>query len=176
MAKSNIKIVHCRYPKCNKLHETTELKKEDAVQGGSKGNYYHPDCYHMMQTVNQIRDTFIKEVNSALTRQQIGALVSTIYNIVFTKGIDIDFIKFALDYFIKYKPGSLRQPYGLHYIIQNKDVISAWNKEKDRKIRKELKQQAAEMQDNDKEESIDFSESSFKYVPQKSHGFADIFG
>jgi len=46
------KMVHCRYPKCMKLHESTELSKDDAVQGG-KNSYYHPDCYHMMQTVNK---------------------------------------------------------------------------------------------------------------------------
>ena len=53
MAKKE-KMVHCRYPKCSKLHDTTELKESEAVKGGSR-SYYHPDCYHIMQTVTQIR-------------------------------------------------------------------------------------------------------------------------
>ena len=66
------KMVHCRYPKCMKLHESTELSKDDAVQGG-KNSYYHPDCYHMMQTVNKIRDTFIKEIDPTLTGKQANS-------------------------------------------------------------------------------------------------------
>lgn len=132
MAKQKSELVHCRYPKCKNLHETTELKKEDAVQSGG-GHYYHHDCYHTMQTVNQIRDLFIKEINPAMTRQQIGILVSTINNMMFSKQINVDLIKFALEYFVQHKPGALHTPFGLHYIVQNKDVIMAWKKYQEKK-------------------------------------------
>lgn len=138
MAKQKIKMVHCRYPKCMKLHESTELPKDEAYWDGKRG-YYHPDCYHIMQTVNQIRDTFIKEINPLLTGQQVGMLVSTINNIVFSKGIDVDQLKFTVEYFIKNKPGALKYPAGLHYIIQDKDAAAAWKKEQDKKIKEELK-------------------------------------
>ena len=136
--KQQPKMVKCRYPKCNKLHETQELNREDAVQGG-KGSYYHPDCYHMMQTVNKIRDLFCKEINPLMTGQQVGLLVSTINNLVFGKNIDVDYVLFALQWFIKNKPGKLQHPFGLHYVIQNKEIAEAWKKIQESKIRNEIK-------------------------------------
>lgn len=126
MAKQE-KMVRCRYPKCSKLHDSVELRREDAIEGG-KGKYYHPDCYHTLQTVLKIRDLFVTEINPIMTGQQIGALVSTVNNMVFGKGIDVDYIWFALQYFIKYKPGKLHQPHGMHYIVQDRDVVTAWKK------------------------------------------------
>lgn len=142
MAKQKIKLVHCRYPKCMKLHESTELPKEDAYWDGKRG-YYHPDCYHTMQTVNQIRDTFVKKIDPTLTGKQVGMLVSTINNIVFSKGFDVDRLKFTVDYFINHKPGALKHPAGLHYIIQDNDAAAAWKKEQNKIIIKELREQAA---------------------------------
>lgn len=135
MVKNDAKIVHCRYSKCNKLHESTELKKEDAIQGGNSSKYYyHPDCYHTMSTVNEIRDTFIREINPLITKQQVGMLVGIINDIVFNKHFDVDELKFILNYFIKNKKGALKYPAGLHYAIQDKDAISAWKKIQDKKI------------------------------------------
>lgn len=171
---NKVKTVRCRYPKCSKLHESTELLKNDAItMGGSR--YYHPDCYHIMQTVNQIRDTFIKNINPTMTGKQIGMLVSTINSIVFDKKVDIDFLKFALEYFIQYKPGKLNYAPGLHYIIQDKDVINAWKKYSEQKIRKEFKELAG---DNDNKKPIDELDldNSFIYKPQNTRSFADILG
>ena len=72
MAKSKQSVVRCKYPKCLKLHATTEMNKEDAVKSGKGSSYYHPDCLHTMQTVNKIRDLFVKEINSMMTGKQIG--------------------------------------------------------------------------------------------------------
>ena len=138
--KAKPKYVNCRYPKCHFLHETTELLKDEAVQGGKQRHYYHPDCLHTMQTVNKIRDLFIEKVDPLLTGKQIGMLVSTINNIVFSKKVDVDFLYFTVQYFINYKPGALKHPAGLHYIIQDKDVTAAWKKEQERKIRDEMKE------------------------------------
>ncbi len=139
------KLVQCRYPKCSKLHETTSLPKEEAVTGGKKNYYYHPDCYHTMQTVNEIRDLFLREVDSTLTGKQVGMLVSTINNIVFTKHIDVDFLKFTIEYFVKNKPGALKHPAGLHYIIQDKSAIESWQKLQQRKIKNEISEQQKEV-------------------------------
>ena len=166
------KIVHCRYPKCKMIHETTELNKEDAVQGGSKNNYYHPDCYHILQTVNQIRDLFCKEVNTMMTGPQIGQLVSIVNNMIFSKKIDVDYIKFALEYVIKHKPGVLKYPGGMTYIVQDRDIMNAWNKEQDRKVRAEIKQKTIAVNDGF---PLEFeNDSSFTYKPQKARSFADI--
>lgn len=173
--KQQSKLIHCRYPKCRFLHETTELKKEDAVKGGSKNSYYHPDCWETMQTVNKIRDTFYKEVNPTLTGKQIGGLVSIVNNMIFSKGIDPKFILFALNYYIKYKNGALKYPGGIAYIVQGKDVADAWKKEKQKEIHAEIKKK----QEEDIATIDDFltnnsDSNSFVYKPQQLKSFADI--
>lgn len=173
--KRQPKMVNCRYPKCKFLHESTELLKEEATQGGKQKHYYHPDCFHTMQTVNEIRDLFIKEIDPTLTSKQIGTLVSTINNIIFSKKVGVDYLLFTLQYFIKYKPGALKYPAGLHYVIQDKDVKAAWEKEQKQKLREEIREQQKTITVND-EFILDSPESTFEYKPQKPKGFADILG
>lgn len=140
MAKKEApQIVRCRYPKCRNLHESNELLKNEAFWDG-KGRYYHPDCYHIMQTTITIRDLFCQKVNRLLTGPQVGQLISTIHNLVFKKGLDIDYVLFAVEYMIKNKPGKLRFPAGLYYTVQDKEILNAWNKIKEAKIRQEMKE------------------------------------
>lgn len=168
------KMVHCRYPKCSKLHETTELREADAVKGGSR-SYYHPDCYHVMQTINQIKETFYREVNPTLTGKQIGQLVSIANNMVFSKGIDVDLILFAIKYFVKYKQGKLKYPGGIAYIVQDRDVISAWESEKQKKIRAEIREQQKNLGVND-DFVLDLPESKTVYRQQNKSKFSSVLG
>jgi len=178
MAKQKVKMVQCRYPKCMKLHESTELPKDEAVQGGKQKYYYHPDCYHTMQTINQIKDQFYREINPNMTGKQIGQLVSIVNNIVFTKGNDVDFVKFALEYFIKYKPGALKYPGGMAYIVQDRDVLSAWEKLQAQKIREELRKEMDKINDDDKGEIIGFDSSNKKieYKDNRKNKFSNVLG
>lgn len=178
MAKQKVKMVQCRYPKCMKLHESTELPKDEAVQGGKQKYYYHPDCYHIMQTINQIKDQFYREINPNMTGKQIGQLVSIVNNIVFTKGNDVDFVKFALDYFIKYKPGALKYPGGMAYIVQDRDVLSAWEKLQAQKIREELRKEMDKINNDDKGEIIGFDSSNKKieYKDNRKNKFSNVLG
>lgn len=171
------KMVRCRYPKCKQMHETTELKKEEAVQSG-KSSYYHPDCYHTMQTINQIKDTFYKEINPLMTSQQIGTLMATINNIVFMKGVDVDFLKFALDYYIQYKPGALKYPGGLHYIVQNADVQSAWNKQQTQLIKAELKSEIERHSENVELNDLmpGIPDVKQTYTPKSKSKFSNVLG
>lgn len=138
MAKKTEPPVKCRYPKCHMLHDSTAMDKKDAVMYGKSNSYYHPDCLHTMLTVTAIRDKFIREINPLLTGQQIGLLVSTINNLIFDKGVDVDYIEFALDYMIKYKQGKLKHPQGLHYIVQDHDIEAAWKKKQEAMVKKEM--------------------------------------
>lgn len=168
------KMVHCRYPKCSKLHETTELREADAVKGGSR-SYYHPDCYHVMQTINQIKETFYREVNPTLTGKQIGQLVSIANNMVFSKGIDVDLILFAIKYFVKYKQGKLKYPGGIAYIVQDRDVVYAWESEKQKKIRAEIREQQKNLGVND-DFVLDLPESKTIYRQQNKSKFSSVLG
>ena len=176
------KMVNCRYPKCRNLHETTQLLKSEATQGG-KNSYYHPDCYNTMQTVNRIRDLFVKEINPQMVGRQIGALVSIVNSMIFTKEIEPEYILFALQYYIKYKPGKLHYPPGVTYIVQDKDVVAAWKKEKERKIKEELKEQMQKAVDQlgktlDQDIELDFEteDSKFAYKRDKKSRFSSVLG
>ncbi len=168
------KYVNCRYPKCRELHDSTEILKSEAIKHGN--GYYHEDCLYTMLKVTEIRDLFYKEVNPLMTGKQIGELVSIVNHLIFKKDIKPDFILFALQYYIKYKPGSLNYPGGIAYIIQNKDVIAAWKKEQDRLVREEIRKQQKETVAVDDEFKLDLPEKSFEYKPQKAKSFADILG
>ena len=168
------KLVQCRYPKCSKLHTNNKLPKSEAVQGDTKNYYYHPDCYHIMKTVNEIRDLFIQKINPVMTGSQIGQLVATINNIVFTKGVEADLLKFAIEYFVIYKPGKLRYVPGLHYIIQDTDMLNAWKKEQDRKLRNEIK---IEIENNSNQDvDFDLPEITQPYKSQNKSKFSRVIG
>jgi hypothetical protein len=163
-------IVKCRFSKCLKIHDTNELRREDAVSTGKNGSYfYHPDCYHLSQTISKIRDVYFEQVNPLMTNTQIKTLVNVINKIVFDKKVDADYLLFALETYIKYKKKDLNVP-GLYYIIQDKDIKKAWEKKQEREIRERLKE---ELQNEKDYEMLDLSTSD-KYNPQKQRSFADI--
>ena len=181
------KIVVCRYPKCKLIHESTELLRDDAVQGGKQKYFYHPDCLHIMQTINEIRDLFIKNINPSITGSQIGQLVSVVNNMVFKKKIlptyteSVDYIKFALEWIIKNKPNVLKYPAGMHYIVQDRDVETAWKKEQEAKIRADVKNQMASYQSNqvnNGEFDIDelLLKDKYQYKPQNKSRFSNVLG
>lgn len=168
-------FVKCRYKHCDKLHSDTKIKKEEAVQGGVNF-YYHPDCLHTKNTIEEIRDLFIKYVDPTLNGKQIGMLVKVINDIVFVKKINVDYLKFCLGYYIKYKPGVLKHPGGLHYIFNQEDIKSAWNKYNEYKIKQEIKAEAEKI----KQEDIMNSTSDFdlpvvnNYKATKKSKFSNV--
>ena len=146
-------VVSCKYSQC--LHKTRELDRKDAVQSGNF--YYHSDCFKIKEDIKQIIDLFKNHINPNPIYSQ---LQSVIKNIVFTKGLGSDFLLFGLKYYIQHKI-PLNYPQGLYYVIQNKSVIDAYNKEKAKKIRENV-------------EITDETESCFTHIPVKNNGFADI--
>lgn len=108
-----------------------------------------------------------------MTGQQIGQLVSIVNNMVFSKNIDVDYILFAIRFFITNKPGKLRYPGGVAYIVQDKDVISSWEREKQQRVKEKIKEQSKAIKQDD-EFGLDFLESTFAYKPQKARSFEDI--
>ena len=178
MATKKPDVVHCKYKHCDKFHETTELLKDEAVKGG-KNSYYHPDCYHTMQTINEIRDLFVNKINPLLTKTQIGTLVAIINKIIFEKNINVDFLLFSVQYYIKYKPNVLKYPPGLHYIIQDKDVNTAWDSERKRRLKAEMQaalNQLGEILDDEVELDFGTPDSKFVYKPSNKSKFSNVLG
>lgn len=150
--KEKEKVV-CRYSNC--LHKDKEIEKENAIKSGRL--YYHPDCFQTKEDIKRIIDLFKKNINP---NPVYATLQSVIKNIVFTKGLGSDFLLFGLEYYIKNKI-HLNYPQGLYYVIQNKKMIDAYRKSKEKNIKNtvEIKEQ---------------NDFQFKHVPIKNKGFADI--
>ena len=85
---------------------------------------------------------------------------SVIKNIVFTKKLGSSFLLYGLKYYIAHKI-PLNYPQGLYYVIQNKDVINGYAKEKTKNIKQSV-------------EITEETESNFTYIPTKTNSFADI--
>ena len=66
-----------------------------------------------------------------------STLQSVIKNIVFTKELGSDFLLFGLQYYIDHKL-PLNYPQGLYYVIQNKQVLNAYNKSKVKNIKNNI--------------------------------------
>ena len=145
--------VMCKYANC--LHDSKEINREDAVKKGS--SYYHADCLQTQKDIKEIIDLFKNKINPNPVYSQ---LQSVIKNIVFTKGLGSEFLLFGLRYYIEHKI-PLNYPQGLYYVIQNKEMISSYNKQKAVAVK-----QSVEI----KEET----DTSFTHVPTKTKGFADI--
>lgn len=146
-------IVTCKYRNC--LHDTKELSKTDAIKKGK--SYYHPDCLQTREEIKEIIDLFKTHINPNPVYAQ---LQSVIKNIVFTKKLGSSFLLYGLKYYIEHKI-PLNYPQGLYYVIQNKDVIKGYAKERVRKMKQSV-------------EITEETESSFTHIPTKIDSFADI--
>ena len=150
--------VKCRYSNCK--HDSKEIDKDEAVKSGN--SYYHADCFRDKENRKEIIDLFVKHINPHPVYNQLQTVISTIIN---QKGLSSDFLLFGLKYYIEHKI-PLNYPQGLYYVIQNKQVIEAYNKLNERKVL--AKENFVITEDN--------NEVEFSYKPTKAKGFADILG
>lgn len=149
----NQSTVTCKYSGC--LHLEKTLDKEQAIKSGN--SYYHPDCFQTKEDIKKIIDLFKNHVNP---NPVYSTLQSVIKNIVFTKGLGSDFLLFGLQYYIDHKI-PLNYPQGLYYVIQNKQVLDAYNKSKVKNMKSNI-------------EIKEDSGSEFTHVPIQNKSFADI--
>jgi len=141
--------------------------------------HYHADCYHVKETLEEIRDLFCQKINPLQAgRQQIGILVATINRIVFDRNVDPDFLKFVLEYYISNKPGVLHFPPGLYYAIQDKGANDAWSKLQEQKRQEQVKEMKNKISQDAPAVDDGFLDGlggrSFVYKSVKQRGFDDI--
>ena len=153
--KNTSDTVKCKFSKCK--HDTRELSREDAIKSGNA--YYHEDCYKTKEEIAEIIDLFTKNINPNPVYTQLQKVIK---DIVFTKGLGSEFLLFGLRYYIDHSI-PLNYPQGLHYVVQNKRVIEAYNKAK---IKAATQGHKVEITEN--------TDSSFTHVPEKVKGFGDI--
>lgn len=150
-------MVTCRYSHC--LHGDNKiLPKSEAHANGNA--YYHQDCWECSRIILDIRNTFYEKVNNNVV---VSQLMRTINNIIFDKGNDPKYVKFALDYAISHKDKiKLQYPGGLYYVIINKEIMDAWDKLNKPTV------------DRDSFIIEDDSQDSFLFIPKPMNNFADV--
>lgn len=154
------KVYKCKYSHCK--HDSKDIKDDNFIKVGN--NYYHNDCYEEKELIAKIIDIFMKEVNSDVV---VSGLRRVINDIVYNKGKSAEYLLFGLKYFIKNK--KLNYPAGLYYVIQDRDVLVAWEKECRKKIDSESNDYFI-VRDNDVERDNNI------ILPKKKSGFESIIG
>ena len=150
--------VKCKHGNCK--HESREVEKSEAIKSGN--SYYHADCYKDKENRKEIIDLFVKHINPNPVYKQLQSVITTILD---QKGLSSDFLLFGLKYYIEHKI-PLNYPQGLHYVVQNKQVIASYNIVKEKEIMKKENFVVPENTD----------EVEFTYKPTKIKGFSDILG
>lgn len=140
----------------NCRHKDSPVDVDDCIKTNSA--YWHKDCYKQKENLKMIIKLFSGYVNCS--KKIYADLQRVCRDIVLNKGIDSELLLFGLKYYINHKI-TLNYPAGLYYIIQNKDVIEAYHRNK-------LKEQNVTF------EITTESSPNFTHKPAKTKGFADI--
>lgn len=116
----------CDYKNCSEPLDDEIIKV--------KGRNYHKSCYQTKNDILEIRDLFAENINKNVV---FSSLMSVINNIIFRRGVTSDYLKFALNYYIQNRI-PLNYPQGLYYVVQNKDIKTAYEKSKAESIKKKM--------------------------------------
>ena len=116
--------------------------------------------------IDTITQLFIEQINPMATYVSIKGVIN---QIVFDKGVGADYLLFGLKYYIS-KKIPLHYPQGLHYVINNKDVIQAWKTKKAQEFKSQMNKK---LQTNTTEEE---DVQDFGYAPKQRKSFSDILG
>lgn len=114
----------CAYKHC--LHHGEKVKASESVVIGRK--HYHWDCAATKQEIEEIRNTYIEKVD----RDASFPILSKVLNdLVFKYDLEIDYIRFAVNYYGDYK-ANIKSPFTLLYLRKNQFMRKKWKKSKRR--------------------------------------------
>lgn len=114
----------CSYSHC--LHNGEKVKQSESVVVGRK--HYHWDCAATKQELEDIRNTYIEKIDEDAS---FPILSKVLNDLVFKYDIDIDFLKFAVNYYADYKV-KVKSPFTLLYLRKNDYMKKKWEKSKGR--------------------------------------------
>lgn len=154
------KTYKCAFKHCK--HESCEISQDDAVRVGNR--YMHLDCSKISENIIKVRDYYFENISKTVVMKQ---LVSVINNLVFTKGIDSEYLLFSLTHAVSANI-PVKSPYGLHYLVDNQRIKALWEKKKASEIAEEIKRDA----NSDNEEPVRFT--GFNYSSSDKSGFGGI--
>lgn len=114
----------CAYKHC--LHHTEKVKASEAVVVGKK--HYHWDCAATKQEIEEIRNTYIERIDNEVS---FPVLSKVLNDLVFKYSMDIDYIRYAINYYADYKT-KVKSPFTLLYLRNNDFMKKKWEKSKGR--------------------------------------------
>lgn len=157
------KTYKCAFKHCK--HPTQVLQENEAVKVGTGNRYMHEDCARTSENMIKARDVYYDRISQEVVMK---VLVRVIQNIVLQKGVDAEFLVFAIEYAADNKV-PLRSPYSLHYLVDNYKIKEAWRN-------RNVEQKAAEIK-KEAEHSvvIDPNANKFSFKQVLTDGFGSIF-
>lgn len=114
----------CSYKHC--LHYGEKVKASEAVVIGRK--YYHWDCAATKQEIEDIRNTYIEKVDNDVS---FPILSKVLNDLIFKYDMEIDYIRFAVNYYGDYKV-KVKSPFTLLYLRKNEIMRKKWKKSRGR--------------------------------------------
>ena len=126
--------MQCRFKHC--LHSSTEIKKDDEyVKNGS--TYYHKDCNELREALNDTVTLFMENVNNQVSVPELRKIINTL---CFVDGMDIKYIKFAINYAVAHPECKLTYPAGLYRICRNLSIQAEWRAKRNKNWMASVKQ------------------------------------
>lgn len=156
------KTYKCAFKHCK--HQSQVLQENEAVKVGNR--YMHEDCARTSENMIKVRDVYYERISQEVVMK---ILVRVIQNIVLEKGIDAEYLVFAIEYAADNKI-PIRSPYGLYYLVDNYKVKEAWKNKNIEKRVSEIKKEA------EQNVIIDPQANKFNFKQTFTGGFGSIFG
>ena len=108
----------CAYKYC--LHHGEKVKASESVV--IKKKHYHWDCAATKQEIEELRNTYFERID----RDASFPVLSKVLNdLVFKYDLEIDYIRYALNYYAEYKV-KVKSPFSLLYLRNNDYMRKRW--------------------------------------------------
>lgn len=151
----------CGWKHCD--HESPEISSGDEFKLGNK--WYHKDCAKRAKGIQDIKAYYYENIDRAVVMKLLGSAAN---NIVVNKGVDPNYVLFALKYAVK-NDIPINSPYTIHYLIGNYKIKDAWKRYQKRLKAIQVAKQTSDIQVQKKEVT-----ENNKYQ-KNSVSFGDIF-
>lgn len=112
----------CAYNHC--LHHGEKVDAANSVVIHQK--HYHWDCAAIRQEIGEIRNAYLEKIDN---KASFPILTKVINDLIFKYGLDIDFVKFAVNYYGDCQM-KIKSPFTLLYLRNNEYMKKKWQADK----------------------------------------------
>lgn len=108
----------CAYKYC--LHHGEKVKASESVV--IKKKHYHWDCAATKQEIEELRRTYFERIDKDASFPILSKILN---DLVFKYDLEIDYIRYALNYYAEYKV-KVKSPFSLLYLRNNDYMRKRW--------------------------------------------------